>query len=155
MQKQVTEPLGLLIAATRRRIKQVVATRAGRLGLTPQQFWLLAGLAEGGSQSLHALAHRARTDDPTASRVVQGLVTEGLVVSSPDPEDRRRARLELTERGRALAPKVVAEAQVIRGLVERDLTVAECEQVRAALRKVLASLERSAAAHHIVERDIP
>jgi DNA-binding MarR family transcriptional regulator len=138
------EPIGLLIAATRRRIKQIVLMRAGQFGLTPQQFWLVVGLAEGGSQSLHVLAQRARTDDPTASRVVQSLVTGGLVTSRPDPADRRRACLELTPRGQALGPKVVAVARDIRALVERELTPDERELVRAALRKILASLEAAA-----------
>jgi DNA-binding MarR family transcriptional regulator len=142
LQKQVTrEPIGLLIAATRRRIKQIVLGRAGQLGLTPQQFWLLVGLEEGGSQSLHTLAQRARTDDPTASRVVASLVAAGLVRSTADPADRRRARLELSPRGQALAPTLLAEARDIRGLIERDLTPEERELVRAALRKILACLE--------------
>src|SRR5262249_56877900 len=112
LQKQTNrEPIGLLIAATRRRIKQIVLARAGEFGLTPQQFWLIVGLAEGGSQSLHVLAQRARTDDPTASRVVQSLVTAGLVTSRPDPADRRRACLELTPRGQALAPRLVRGAR--------------------------------------------
>ena len=145
LQKQANqEPIGLLIAATRRRIKQIVMTRAGQLGLTAQQFWLLVGLDEGGSQSLHTLAQRARTDDPTASRVVQSLVTAGLVTSTPDPSDRRRSCLELTARGRTLAPRLVAMAREIRGLVERDLSPHERELVRAALRKILTTLEASA-----------
>ncbi len=99
MQKQAThkEPLGLLIAATRRRIKQIVLTRAAQFGLTPQQFWLLVALEEGGGQSLHALA-----------------------------------------------VKLAVLAREIRGLVERDLTPDERELVRAALRKILASLEAAA-----------
>jgi len=52
LSKQAKEPLGLLIATARRRIKQVAAARAAQHGVTPLQFWLLVGLVEGGSQSL-------------------------------------------------------------------------------------------------------
>jgi DNA-binding MarR family transcriptional regulator len=133
-----------LIAATRRRIKQIVLVRAGQFGLTPQQFWLLVALDEGGSQSLHTLAQRARTDDPTASRVVQSLVTAGLVTSKPDPADRRRACLELTPDGQARAASLVAAARDIRSLIERELTPEEREVVRTALHKILACLEAAA-----------
>jgi DNA-binding MarR family transcriptional regulator len=139
--KQVNEPLGLLIAAARRRIKQAVTARATRHGVTPLQFWLLVGLVEGGGQSLRELAERTRSDDPTASRVVQTLVAAGLVVARSDENDRRRARLALTGKGRALADRLLEEARAIRALVERDLTPEEGEVTRTALRKVIATME--------------
>jgi len=141
LQKQPNEPLGLLIAAARRRIKQAVTARAARHGVTSLQFWLLVGLLEGGNQSLRELAMRARIDDPTASRGIQTLVTSGFVASRNDENDRRRARLLLTPRGRALAEKCLEDARAIRALVERDLTPEESEVTRVALRKVIATME--------------
>ena len=143
MQKQAKEPLGLLIAAARRRIKQAVMARAARLGFTSLQFWLLVGLNEGGSQSLRELSTRCRIDDPTASRGVQTLVAAGLVASRPDEQDRRRARLVLSARGRAVAERCLEEARAIRTLVERDLTPEESEITRTALHKVIAVMERA------------
>jgi len=141
LQKQGNEPLGQLIAAARRRIKQAVTARAARHGVTAIQFWLLVGLAEGGSQSLRELAERIRSDDPMASRGVQSLVAAGLVASKNDASDRRRARLVLTARGRTLGERCVDEARTIRNLVERDLTPEEGEVTRAALKKVIATME--------------
>ena len=45
MQEQAPTPLtkislGFLVAATRRRVKQVVWARLAPLGLTPQQYWV-------------------------------------------------------------------------------------------------------------------
>jgi DNA-binding MarR family transcriptional regulator len=143
LQKQAKEPLGLLIAAARRRIKQAVMARAARLGFTSLQFWLLVGLYEGGSQSLRELSTRCRIDDPTASRGVQTLVAGGLVASRPDEQDRRRARLVLTARGRTTSERCMEEARAIRTLVERDLTPEESEITRTALHKVIAVMERA------------
>jgi DNA-binding MarR family transcriptional regulator len=143
LQKQAKEPLGLLIAAARRRIKQAVMARAARLGFTSLQFWLLVGLHEGGSQSLRELSTRCRIDDPTASRGVQTLVASGLVASRPDEQDRRRARLVLTARGRTTSERCMEEARAIRTLVERDLTPEESEITRTALHKVIAVMERA------------
>jgi DNA-binding MarR family transcriptional regulator len=141
LQKQPNEPLGLLIAAARRRIKQAVTARAARHGVTSLQFWLLVGLVEGGNQSLRELALRSRIDDPTASRGIQTLVTGGFVAAKNDENDRRRARLLLTTRGRVLAEKCLEDARAIRALVERDLTPEEGEVTRVALRKVIATME--------------
>jgi DNA-binding MarR family transcriptional regulator len=141
LHKQPNEPLGLLIAAARRQIKQVVTARAARHGVTSLQFWLLVGLVEGGNQSLRELATRSRIDDPTASRGIQTLVTNGFVASKNDATDRRRARLVLTGRGRTLAEKCLDDARAIRALVERDLTPEEGQVTRAALRKVIATME--------------
>jgi DNA-binding MarR family transcriptional regulator len=141
LQKQANEPLGLLIAAARRRIKQAVTARAARHGVTSLQFWLLVGLVEGGNQSLRELAARSRIEDPTASRGIQTLVANGFVTSKNDENDRRRARLLLTPRGRGLAEKCLDDARAIRALVERDLTPEEGEVARAVLRKVIATME--------------
>jgi MarR family transcriptional regulator, organic hydroperoxide resistance regulator len=143
LSKQAKEPLGLLIAIARRRIKQVAAARAAEHGVTMLQFWVLVGLVEGGSQSLRELAERTRIDDPMASRVVQTLVSAGYVAARNDENDRRRARLVLTARGRTLAERLAGEADAIRILVERDLTPREGDAARAALRKVIATLEKA------------
>jgi DNA-binding MarR family transcriptional regulator len=125
----------------RRRIKQVVTARAARFGVTSLQFWLIVGLYEGRSQSLRQLSARTRTDDPTASRVVQTLVGAGLVATAPDETDRRRARLTLTERGRELGVSLLEEAQAIRAQIERDLTAEELVVARVVMHKVIQAME--------------
>jgi len=84
------EPIGLLIAAARRRIKQVVGIQARRYHLTAQQFWVLVAVYEHPNVPLHTLAARLHIDDPTASRIVFSLVRRQPLQSKIDPCDRRR-----------------------------------------------------------------
>jgi DNA-binding MarR family transcriptional regulator len=137
------EGLGLLIAAARRRIKQAVWNRVEQYGLTPQQFWVMVGLFRRGDQSLHDIATRIRSDDPTASRIVSGLVKRGLVASATDPEDRRRSLLRLTAEGKKMAEgKLMPIADEIRKIIHDGVTADEREITIRTLRKVIANAER-------------
>jgi len=100
------EPIGLLVAATRRRIKQAVGLRLRSHRLSPQQFWVLTVISEHEGRSLRELAGWQRLDEPTASRVVGNLTRQGLVRVDVDRGDRRRRSLVLTPKGRA--PKMFA-----------------------------------------------
>ena len=135
-------PLGLLVGAVRRRLKQAVDVRARALGLSPQQFWVVMALAEMEGPSLGALAARQHMDPPTASRVLTTLVRRGLARIAAHPTDRRRAVLALTPRGRALAARVRPIALEVRAAVERGFAPEEKSRLRAGLTRMLENLER-------------
>lgn len=136
------EPVGLLIAAARRRIKQVVGRRVRHLRLTPQQFWLLVAIQEGRAPSLGELAGRLRGDQPTASRVVAALVRRNLVRVEQDPDDRRRSRLSTTPRADALRSDLAAAVVRIRTGIVQGMDAGEQDTLRAGLRKVIANMDR-------------
>lgn len=145
MQPLADPPIGLLAAAVRRAIKAAVLAHVAPLGLSSLQFWVVVAVAEqpGGSQcELAALLH---IDEPTASRVVRSLRTRGLLRATRERTDRRRVRLELTERGAALASRLVPLAARMRAAVEEPLAPAERERTRAALQKIVTHLGRIAA----------
>jgi DNA-binding MarR family transcriptional regulator len=139
------EPIGLLVAVVRRRIKQTVSTMVGEHDLSPQQFWTLVAVAKNEGVSLRELAEVQRMDQPTACRVVAALARRRLVHSGADPADRRRSRLVLTPSGRSLAERLAPVADAIRSAVEAGLTPSERAAVVAGLRKVIANLENSQA----------
>lgn len=136
------EPAALLIAAIRRRLKQVVGTAVRAYGLSPTQFWVLNRVFECEGMALCELAESLRMDPPTASRVVSALAEKRLVRMDGDPRDRRRGRLVLTARGRAQAEKLNGVALEVRAAVEAGLTIREREQLRALLQKALAHVSQ-------------
>jgi MarR family transcriptional regulator, transcriptional regulator for hemolysin len=135
------EPIGLLLAAARRRNKQVVGERARPFGLSPQQFWSLIVLHERNGLSLRDLAERHRMDEPTASRVMAALTRRGLVSCETDPGDRRRCRLRLTDDGEALARQLRPLAQEVRRALVRGFTPAEREMLAAMLLRLIANMD--------------
>jgi DNA-binding MarR family transcriptional regulator len=139
------EYLGLLIAAARSRIKQVVLAQVAQFGLAPQQFWMLIALRENPGMSQAELAERVRSDAPTVSRTLAALLERGLVRSDPDPEDRRRSRVFLTPAGEQLASEVAAVAADVRAAVVEGMSAADEAAVRRGLKRILDNLDRYAA----------
>ncbi len=135
------EPIGLLVALVRRRIRQVTSALVREHGLSPQQFWTMVAIARGGEMSLRELAERRRMDEPTACRVVDTLVRRRLVRSRPDREDRRRSRLALTPSGEAKAGELLPIAARIAAAVEGGLSEVQRAAVVAGLKRVIANLE--------------
>jgi DNA-binding MarR family transcriptional regulator len=136
------EPASLLIAAIRRRMKQIIGEQVREYGLTPAQFWMLNRVYEREGMSLRELSDSLHMDTPTASRVVAALGKQKYVRSEEDPEDRRRSRIVLTARGRTLADKLHTVASQARAAVEAPLTASERETLRSLLRKSLQHVSR-------------
>lgn len=136
------EYLGLLIAAARSRIKQVVLAQVAQFGLAPQQFWMLIALREHPGLSQAALAERVRADAPTVSRTLAALLERGLVRSEADPGDRRRSCVFLTAAGDRLAGEVAAVAEGVRNAVVEGMSPGEQAAVRRGLKRILENLDR-------------
>ena len=136
-QSAVPDEVGLLIAMARRRLKQVVAGRLVRYDLGPQQFWVLLQLHWEEGISLHELALRTWTDDPTACRMVNRLTARGLVRSDSDPDDRRRFRLGLTAKGRKLAVELASLSDDIQEHMVAGLSGRERKQLVGMLQKII------------------
>jgi DNA-binding MarR family transcriptional regulator len=133
-------PLGLLVVAARQSLRHAICARARRFRLTTQQFWAVVVLRENPAMTPGDLASGLLLDPPAASRLVAHLVHRKLVEVRPDREDRRRARIFLTEAGVTLAEKLAPieaefQATVVRGMSGEELAV-----LRAGLRRIVSNL---------------
>ena len=94
--------------------------------LTPEQWGLLSRLweTEGIHQSI--LAEKTGKDRHNITRILNLLEKKGLTRRVPDPDDRRRYNIYLTEAGRALRkklPPIVIDLlqKCFTGLTQKDL----------------------------------
>ena len=78
--------------------------------VTTTQFAVLVRLAELGPQSQNQLGRETAMDAATIKGVVDRLARQGLVTTTPDPEDRRRLSVSLTETGLALVQSRIETA---------------------------------------------
>jgi DNA-binding MarR family transcriptional regulator len=138
----VPEPVGLLIAAARRRMKRAVTERVRAHGLTAQQFWALVHIDEGDGPSLGEVADRLRMDAPAASRAVTQLIRMKLVRVEDDQRDGRKLRIRVTRTGEARLPALRDLAAELRGAAVHGLTADEEEMLRRLLRKMISNLEQ-------------
>jgi DNA-binding MarR family transcriptional regulator len=106
------EELRYLILAAQREGNRLFAAALRPLGLTPSQAEVLRVLQDHEPLSLIALGDRLVCETGSPSRLVQGLVEDGLVERLPSPTDKRMVTLTLTDTGRERAAHVGAiEAQ--------------------------------------------
>ena len=70
--------------------------------LTPAQYHLLLALSHEPELGVGEMAAAAGCSSPTATRMLDGLEREGVVVREPSTEDRRRTIVSLTAKGKRL-----------------------------------------------------
>jgi DNA-binding MarR family transcriptional regulator len=133
--------VGVLIGGARRRIKQIVWGRFRPYGITPPEFGVLFVLVDREGLSLHEVAQLLYMDDPMACRIIAKLSRRRLLRADADPGNRRRFKLGLTARGRALTERLRGEAQELQEAIERGLSAQERAALCAGLRKVIANMD--------------
>jgi DNA-binding MarR family transcriptional regulator len=105
------------------RTNRLLRTHLGRFlelhepGLSPEQWFLLARIAQQAPARQVDLAEPVLGDPPNVSRLIDALVDHGYVERAPDPADRRSWLVSLTPQGRRrtdrLLRRVVAERQLV------------------------------------------
>ncbi|MEO8240702.1 MAG: MarR family transcriptional regulator [bacterium] len=104
--------------------------------VTTTQFAVLARLADLGPLSQNLLGRETAMDAATIKGVVDRLVREGLVATTPDPEDRRRLTVSLTAAGQGLFDTTKATAMTVSQRTLEPLEPAEQEQLLALLTRL-------------------
>ena len=80
---------------------------AGPFGLTVTQWRVMAALGRFAPLTASDVGQRIVMDKVAVSRAVAGLMKRGLVERATDRNDRRRASLRLSGRGRAMHARIV------------------------------------------------
>jgi DNA-binding MarR family transcriptional regulator len=84
-------------------------------GASLEQWRVLNLLADGHGHTMTELADHALLPAPTATKLTDRLVADNLVYRHPDPADRRRVLVHLTDRGRELHTRLAAVLDRIQG----------------------------------------
>ncbi len=116
-----------LLRATKSVIARIEPLLAAE-GLTPTQLGVLEAVMHLGPLTQRELGRKVLTSAGNLSDVVDKLVRRGLVRRVRDPNDRRLARVELTDAGAALIGRVFPAhaadiAEAMAGLDQGDLEV--------------------------------
>lgn len=104
----LAEEVRYLLLATQREGNRYFAEALRPLDLTPSQAEVLRVLQEYQPVSLRDLGKLLVCEHGSPSRLVDGLVTAGLVQRVPSQQDGRSVTLTLTDQGKERAEQVVA-----------------------------------------------
>ena len=96
------------------------------LGISPPRLSALSVLVFAGPKRIGELARIEQVEPPTMTRLVDGLVRDGLAVREPDPQDARAVRVRATATGartlrRGRAKRLDALTDTLSSLSPADL----------------------------------
>ena len=97
--RQAAEELGVLIARSRRMMTAAAARRLEERGDSILIWQVLNRLRREGPMTQCELAFQTGQHPAGISRMLDGFESEGLVVRTRDPEDRRKMRVSLAKKG--------------------------------------------------------
>jgi len=104
LEKQV----GHLLRRAHQRASAIFLAELGeKRGVTPTQYAALVKLHDLGEPSQNELGRLTAMDPATIQGVIRRLAARRLIERSGDPGDRRRTKLCLTARGRALVARAI------------------------------------------------
>jgi DNA-binding MarR family transcriptional regulator len=131
--------VGYQIRTTHRLMQRALQSRIEQHGVTLGMWYFLRVLwtEEGLTQS--ELSRRVGTMEPTTLAAIRDMERAGIVVRSPDPTDRRKINIFLTEHGRSLKAKLLPFAIEV---VETALKGLTAREVRMLL-DLLASIQKN------------
>lgn len=104
--------------------------------LTPTQFSTLMRIAEHGALSQNHLGRLAAMDTATIKGVVDRLKEKGLLVTNPDPNDKRRFIISLTPEGSAMTHKLREDGYAISRRTLSPLKPVEQKKLLELLKKI-------------------
>lgn len=107
-------------------------------GVSRDGWRVLLMLARGGGRSMGEIASHTALPAPTATRVVDRLVTSGLAHRRTDPVDRRRVLVHLANNGRAVVERVCGRVERCAGAALGSPHTRERAQLAKLLETLLA-----------------
>jgi MarR family transcriptional regulator, organic hydroperoxide resistance regulator len=117
---RTAEQLRYLILAAQREGNRQLTMLLSTIDVTPAQSETLRIIADHGPLALRELGDMLVCDTGTSpSRIVDRLVTAGLVQRSPSEDDRRQIKLTLTPQGRDKAHRVAEIENQLYDLLDR------------------------------------
>jgi DNA-binding MarR family transcriptional regulator len=129
------DQVGFLLRLVQQRHVSIFARHFG-VDMTPMQWAALAKLAEVGECSQNLLGRLTAMDVATIKGVAERLARRGLTATRPDPEDRRRLLISLSEAGRTL----YADLAPVAARVSEETLAPLSSEERATLARLLTAL---------------
>lgn len=122
----INDYLAHLLAQANRRLNMQLSEE----GVPLDQWRVLRVLYESDGLTMRALADAVTMNRPTMTKVVDKLVADALAYRVPDPKDRRKVRIFLSDQGRALFREQNERVSTHQDAVENTYGVEETRQLK-------------------------
>ncbi len=129
-----------------RRLNKWYDRQLANLGVTAGEWTVLEQLARSPGQAPctpSQLAEAANVAPSSMTHRLDRMVERGLIARSPDPDNRVRVRVELTDAGYELYAQAIREANLVEADLLAGLTRAEVQTLAELLERVIAGLDEA------------
>ena len=135
-EKLTNDYLVHLLAQANRRLNMQLSDEGGPL----DQWRILSVLYESDGLTMRALADAVSMHRPTMTKVVDRLVADALAYRVPDPKDRRKVRIFLSDQGKSLFLEQKTRVTTHQEAVENNYGAEQTEQLKEMLERFLSRL---------------
>jgi DNA-binding MarR family transcriptional regulator len=136
------QSIGYLCRINFRSFARELEHRIARYGVSSGQWRSLRVLWDEDGITQRELSERVGATEATTVPMIRTLVRDGFVVRHQDADDRRKARIVLTPKGRRLQRKLMPFVGEVNDLAVQGISAAD----QAVVRRVLAEIHRNLSA---------
>jgi len=123
-QPRMKDQLAYMIASLNRQLEAELEDRLRPGGVPIERYRILEVLDASEPAAMGEIAQQSLIEAPTLTKIIDKMVTEGLVYRAPDPNDRRRVLILTAPAGKTLFKRLrgvsTAQEQRIVDLLEGD-----------------------------------
>lgn len=133
--------IGYLLRTCYRSFAKALEVHINQQGVGIGQWFFLRELWEEDGLTQRELASRVGIAAPTTAVAIRGMVKDDLIKRVPDPADRRKKRIFLTEKGRSLKNILLPHARDVNKNATKDFSEEEIRQLREYIHRMKQNLE--------------
>lgn len=132
--------IGYLLRNAYRCFAKRLQTHIGNEGVGLGQWYFLRELWEDDGLSQRELSLRVGITEASTTVLIRGMIKDGLVRKELDPDDRRRKRIFLTERGHGLKDALLPGARDVNIAATKGFSKKEVKQLRTLVNRLTENL---------------
>jgi MarR family transcriptional regulator, organic hydroperoxide resistance regulator len=139
---ELEESIGYMVRNAHRAYDRVLSEALSKHKILTGQWSLLRVLWHEDNLSQIEVAKRMKIERASLTIMLNTVEKAGLIIRHVDPQDRRKQRISLTRKGRALQAVLVPIGMSVNGVALTGLSEREISTLRSLLRRVIENLER-------------
>ena len=134
---RMKDQLAYLVASLNRRLENELEERLQPGGVPIEQFRILEVLDAKEKLPMGEIATLALIEPPTLTKIMDKMVSEGLVYRAPDAEDRRRVLILTAPAGKALYKRLRGVSTAQEPRIVDHLSGERAEELKSLLRELM------------------
>ncbi|WP_239161419.1 MarR family winged helix-turn-helix transcriptional regulator [Acrocarpospora phusangensis] len=147
------DSMGYQINHVARLFAQALRVRVAPHGVVPGQFAQLLALYEQEGVTQNQLCDQVKIDQSTMAHTLQRMERDELIQRVPDPADRRRALIMLTDRAREVQDDLVNAALRVNAVAMRGFTPEQVAVCLELVTRMIDNLEADGSEEEISPRE--